>query len=75
MLRILVLLYNAVLSERCVITSGVNGYSAGVNKPKFNYPYDVTLNRQHHEGFGFVLVSSSSKSGATIGLCSTPAVN
>ena len=59
----------------CAIASGADGYSVGLNKPKFNYPYDVTLNRQHHEGFGFVLVSSSTKSGATIGLSSMPAVS
>ena len=57
------------LANVCVILSGVDGYNIGLNKPKFNYPYDVTLNRREHEGFGFVLVSSSSKSGATIGLC------
>jgi len=48
--------------------SGVDGYNIGLNRNKFNYPYDVTLNRREHEGFGFVLVSSSTKSGATIGL-------
>jgi len=51
-----------------VFFSGVDGYSIGLNRAKFNYPYDVTLNRREHEGFGFVLVSSSTKSGATIGL-------
>jgi len=57
------------LSGACVILSGVAGYNVGLNKPRFNYPYDVTLNRQEHEGFGFVLVSSNTKSGATVGLC------
>jgi len=52
-----------------VLLLGIDGYSVGQNKAKFNYPYDVTLNRWEHEGFGFVLVSSSTKTGATIGLC------
>jgi len=50
--------------------SGIDGYNIGPNRVKFNYPYDVTLNRQEQEGFGFILVSSTMKSGATIGLLS-----
>jgi len=49
--------------------SGFEDYNTRLNKPAFNYPYDLTLNRYDHEGFGFILVSSSTKSGATIGLC------
>jgi len=65
---------HALLQEKftylmVVSLSGADGFSIGLNRPRFNYPYDVTLNRQDHEGFGFVLVSSSTKSGAVIGLC------
>jgi len=52
-----------------LLWKGADRYNIGLNKVKFNYPYDLTLNRQEHEGFGFVLVSSSTKSGATIGSC------
>ena len=31
------------------------------------YPYDVTVERQENEGFGFVIVSSVAKKGLTIG--------
>ena len=31
------------------------------------YPYDVTVERQESEGFGFVIVSSVAKKGLTIG--------
>ena len=54
----------------CVIFSGIDRFIGGpTDKAKFNYPYDVTLSRREHEGFGFILVSSSTKSGATIGSC------
>lgn len=52
-----------------MLLSGVDGCSVGLIKANFNYPYDVTLNRWEHEGFGFVLVSSNTKSGATVGWC------
>ena len=54
-----------------MLLSGIDGCSVALNKAKFNYPYDVSLKRWEHEGFGFVLVSSSAKTGATIGLCYT----
>ena len=31
------------------------------------YPYDVTVTRASGEGFGFVIISSSGRAGATIG--------
>lgn len=31
------------------------------------YPYDVTVTRQENEGFGFVIISSVSRAGSTIG--------
>ena len=31
------------------------------------YPYDVTVTRRETEGFGFVIISSASRSGSTIG--------
>ncbi|GFY73103.1 membrane-associated guanylate kinase, WW and PDZ domain-containing protein 1 [Trichonephila inaurata madagascariensis] len=31
------------------------------------YPYDVTITRQENEGFGFVIISSVNRAGATIG--------
>ncbi|GAB1597467.1 membrane-associated guanylate kinase, WW and PDZ domain-containing protein 1 isoform X1 [Argonauta hians] len=38
--------------------------AAGVSE---SYPYDVTVTRREHEGFGFVIISSVSKAGSTIG--------
>ena len=31
------------------------------------YPYDVTVTRRENEGFGFVIISSVTKSGSVIG--------
>ncbi|GAB6022671.1 hypothetical protein CHUAL_006764 [Chamberlinius hualienensis] len=31
------------------------------------YPYDVTVNRRENEGFGFVIISSVTRAGSTIG--------
>ena len=31
------------------------------------YPYDVTVSRLENEGFGFVIISSVSRAGSTIG--------
>ena len=33
----------------------------------FTYPYDVTVSRRENEGFGFVIISSASRIGSTIG--------
>ena len=33
----------------------------------FSYPYDVTVSRIENEGFGFVIISSASRAGSTIG--------
>ena len=32
-----------------------------------SYPYDVTVTRRENEGFGFVIISSVSRAGSTIG--------
>ena len=32
-----------------------------------SYPYDVTVSRLENEGFGFVIISSVSRAGSTIG--------
>ncbi|XP_052260917.1 membrane-associated guanylate kinase, WW and PDZ domain-containing protein 2-like isoform X4 [Dreissena polymorpha] len=32
-----------------------------------DYPYDVIVNRREQEGFGFIIISSVSKAGSTIG--------
>ena len=32
-----------------------------------SYPYDVTVSRRENEGFGFVIISSASRAGSTIG--------
>ena len=42
----------------------VDGYNRGVPD---TYPYDVTVTRRENEGFGFVIISSVSRSGSTIG--------
>ncbi|KAG5672544.1 hypothetical protein PVAND_002665 [Polypedilum vanderplanki] len=42
--------------------------SSYVNQPVIPNTYDVIINRQEHEGFGFVIISSSNQSsGSTIG--------
>merc|ERR1719468_6531 len=38
----------------------------GQNRPT-EYPYDVTVTRRENEGFGFVIISSASRAGSTIG--------
>ena len=40
---------------------GVGGAGPGL------YPYDVTVSRLENEGFGFVIISSVSRAGSTIG--------
>lgn len=36
--------------------------------PSFAQTYDITVQRQENEGFGFVIISSVNKVGSTIGL-------
>ena len=48
------------LFPRCV--SDVTANSHGTT-----YPYDVTVTRRETEGFGFVIISSVTKSGSTLG--------
>ena len=31
------------------------------------YPYDITVTRRENEGFGFIIISSASRAGSTIG--------
>ena len=38
-----------------------------VNSHGTAYPYDVTVTRREMEGFGFVIISSVTKSGSTLG--------
>merc|ERR1712223_1331351 len=38
----------------------------GQSRPT-EYPYDVTVSRRENEGFGFVIISSASRAGSTIG--------
>ena len=61
-------------SKRRKLCAGVVGYDAGlqgvgggpgVGVP--GYPYDVTVSRLENEGFGFVIISSVSRAGSTIG--------
>lgn len=35
--------------------------------PQFGQTYDITVQRQENEGFGFVIISSVNKAGSTIG--------
>lgn len=35
--------------------------------PSFGQTYDITVQRQENEGFGFVIISSVNKAGSTIG--------
>lgn len=39
---------------------------------EMQFPYDVTVTRRENEGFGFVIISSVTKSGSTIGLSLQP---
>ena len=43
--------------------SSADGYGRGPE----TYPYDVTVTRRENEGFGFVIISSVSRAGSTIG--------
>ena len=44
----------------CLFSLCAEGYREG-------YPYDVTVSRLENEGFGFVIISSVSRAGSTIG--------
>lgn len=35
---------------------------------EMQFPYDITVTRRENEGFGFVIISSVTKSGSTIGM-------
>ncbi len=43
----------------------LEGYARSTNAE--TYPYDVTVTRREDEGFGFVIISSVSRAGSTIG--------
>ena len=38
---------------------------------EIQFPYDITVTRRENEGFGFVIISSVTKSGSTIGKYTT----
>merc|ERR1719309_1147858 len=42
-------------------------YREGSGSQVQGYPYDVTVSRLENEGFGFVIISSVSRAGSTIG--------
>ena len=48
------------------LRSIAEGYRGG-NSGMENYPYDVNVTRRENEGFGFVIISSVSRAGSTIG--------
>lgn len=52
----------------------VPDYSTNTNYGIPNHPsaqtYDIVVNRNENEGFGFVIISSVNKVGSTIGKCS-----
>ena len=45
----------------------VDAPQASANTSPQSFPYDVTVTRNEREGFGFVIISSVTKSGSTIG--------
>ena len=47
----------------CSAFPSSDGYGRGPE----TYPYDVTVTRRENEGFGFVIISSVSRAGSTIG--------
>ena len=55
--------------EKCLLAKftmyyfSADGYGRGAE----TYPYDVTVTRRENEGFGFVIISSVSRAGSTIG--------
>ena len=50
----------SLANKRITWLSISEGYREG-------YPYDVTVSRLENEGFGFVIISSVSRAGSTIG--------
>ena len=46
---------------------GSQGVGGGPGVGVGGYPYDVTVSRLENEGFGFVIISSVSRAGSTIG--------
>ncbi|KAG1659665.1 Membrane-associated guanylate kinase, WW and PDZ domain-containing protein 2 [Nymphon striatum] len=66
--------FNFYLCRLCMLSyRHYNGFfsfadiQTPVGKPEGNYPYDVTVTRRENEGFGFVIISSVSRAGSTIG--------
>ena len=49
------------MSQNGFQLTGMGGAGPGI------YPYDVTVSRLENEGFGFVIISSVSRAGSTIG--------
>ena len=53
------------LTSSVFFTEGY-GRQMGPEQP-VSYPYDVNVTRKENEGFGFVIISSASRAGSTIG--------
>ena len=47
--------------------ANANEIGSGSVAPTISYPYDITVSRRENEGFGFVIISSASRAGSTIG--------
>ena len=47
--------------------ANANEIGSGSVAPTVTYPYDITVSRRENEGFGFVIISSASRAGSTIG--------
>ena len=47
--------------------ANANEIGSGSVAPTVSYPYDITVSRRENEGFGFVIISSASRAGSTIG--------
>nr|KAG5711461.1 hypothetical protein BaRGS_025888 [Batillaria attramentaria] len=68
--RVVQLMTNAALNGR--VTLGIRRRHPAfpdvtANSHGVQYPYDVTVTRRETEGFGFVIISSVTKSGSTLG--------
>ena len=42
---------------------------------EMSFPYDITVTRREDEGFGFVIISSVTKAGSTIGTMNKNVLN
>ncbi|XP_035230067.1 membrane-associated guanylate kinase, WW and PDZ domain-containing protein 1-like [Stegodyphus dumicola] len=69
--RVVQLMGNAAANGRVTLglRRGVSSVDSAYHTRSMEsiYPYDVTVSRQENEGFGFVIISSVSRAGSTIG--------